>query len=68
MKTLKFLSLVALFAVVISCKDTKKEEEEQVTKAVQTIDSIENTIEESAETLKNVSDDVHEAVKELDSI
>ncbi|UNY98190.1 hypothetical protein MQE36_13995 [Zhouia spongiae] len=68
MKSLKFLALAGLMAFAVSCEDTKKKEQEQVDKAVKTIDSVETAIEESAETLKNVADDVHDAVKELDSI
>ncbi|MCQ0110792.1 hypothetical protein [Zhouia amylolytica] len=59
---------MATVVFTVGCEDTKKKEQEQVDKAVQTIDSVQNTIEASAESLKNVADDVHEAVKELDSI
>lgn len=68
MRKLRFLTLVAVFPLVfLSCKDTKKEQE-QVEVAVKTIDSVETAIRNSAEHLEEVSEDVKTAVRELDSI
>lgn len=69
MKKISFLMLFAVVLMtVVSCRDTKKEEQKQVEEAVKTIDSVENAIDDSAENIEKVSNEAEEALKELDSI
>ena len=63
MKCLVALSLI----VIVSCRDSKKEEEETKA-AVEKIDKIEAEVEELTEDINMKEKDLEEALKELDSL
>lgn len=68
-QTIKILSVVILISLaILSCRDTKKEEEQQVEQAVERIDSVESELEKAAKKLDEKINHVEEALKDLDSI
>ena len=65
---LKFNLLVLLLVTVLmSCRDTKKEEKEAQA-AIEEIEAVESEIQEDSEELEKSSQELEEALKELDSI
>lgn len=67
MRTLTKLILVLFFVGFISCRDTKKDEEE--TKAmVQEIETVESELDQIKEEVEHDATDLEVALKELDSI
>lgn len=67
MKTIHIFAMLFLMVSTFGCRDTKKEQEE-VEQAIKAIDSVEATIETSAELIDAQAEEAMEAVKELDSI
>jgi uncharacterized protein YoxC len=65
----KISLLIASFFLigVISCRDTKKEQEE-LDKTLDTIESVEEEIDETVEEVEKKAEEVESALKELDSI
>ena len=63
------LKIITVFFVIgiISCRDTKKEEEETQVKLEQ-IEAVEAEVEEMTEDLEEKEIELEEALKELDSI
>lgn len=59
---------MSMFLVgIISCRDTKKEQEE-LDKTLDTIESVEQEIDETVEEVEKKGEEVESALKQLDSI
>lgn len=59
---------MSLFLIgFISCRDTKKEQEE-LDKTLDTIESVEQEIDETVEEVEKKAEEVEMALKQLDSI
>jgi len=67
MKKLGTLVVCLLFMGIISCKETKKEQEE-LDATLDKIESVEEAIDETLEEVEQKAKDVEEALQELDSI
>lgn len=67
MKTVFKLLIVCLLIGVVSCRDTKKEEEETKA-AVEQIESIETEVDEISKEIEKEAKDLENDLKELDNI
>ncbi|CAN0563372.1 unnamed protein product [Laminaria digitata] len=67
MKKIGSLVICLLFISMISCKETKKEQEE-LDATLDKIESVEEAIDETLEEVEQKANDVEEALQELDSI
>lgn len=67
MKKIGTLVICLLLIGVVSCKDTKKEQEE-LDATLDKIESVEETIDETLEEVEQKAKDVEEALQELDNI
>ena len=61
------MAICLLFLGVISCKETKKEQEE-LDATLDKIESVEEAIDETLEEVEQKAKDVEEALQELDNI
>lgn len=67
MKKLSMLVLSAIFIGVISCRDTKKEQQE-LDATLDKIESIEQEIDNTVQEVEKKAEEVESALSELDSI
>ncbi|WP_282136570.1 hypothetical protein [Seonamhaeicola maritimus] len=66
MKTI--ISLVLVLLLFCSCTDKKKEEDKIMKQTIQKIDSLEQNISKDIEELKDITKQVEDNLKEIDSI
>ena len=67
MKKISLLVMSIILIGIVSCRDTKKEQEE-LDKTLDTIESVELEIDETVEEVEKKAEEVESALKELDSI
>lgn len=67
MKKISLLVMSIILIGIVSCRDTKKEQEE-LHKTLDTIESVEQEIDETVEEVEKKAEEVESALKELDSI
>ncbi|WP_297763827.1 hypothetical protein [uncultured Muriicola sp.] len=67
MKKINVWLLSVLFVGIISCRDTKKEQEE-LNKDLNTIEAVEKDIDQTVEEVEKKAEEVESALKELDSL
>lgn len=67
MKKINVWLLSVLFVGIISCRDTKKEQEE-LDKDLNTIETVEKEIDETVEEVEKKAEEAESALKELDSL
>ncbi len=67
MKKISLLVMSMFLVGIISCRDTKKEQEE-LDKTLDTIESVEQEIDETVEEVEKKGEEVESALKQLDSI
>ena len=67
MKKISLLVMSIIFIGIVSCRDTKKEQEE-LDKTLDTIESVEQEIDETVEEVEKKAEEVESALKELDSL
>ena len=67
MKKISLLAMSIILIGIVSCRDTKKEQEE-LDKTLDTIESVEQEIDETVEEVEKKAEEVESALKELDSI
>lgn len=66
MKKLVIMSLLLIFIVSLSCRDSEKiKEEQELERTIQKIDSLENEIDEINQNIDQISDEVEETVEEI---
>lgn len=67
MKKISLLVVSLCLLGFVSCRDTKKEQEE-LDKTLDTIESVEEEIDETVEEVEKKAEEVETALKQLDSI
>lgn len=67
MKKLSLLALSVLFMGVVSCRDTKKEQQE-LDATLDKIESVEQEIDDTVQEVEKKAEEVESALIELDSI
>ena len=67
MKKISLLVMSIILIGIVSCRDTKKEQEE-LDKTLDTIESVEKEIDETVEEVAKKAEEVESALKKLDSI
>ncbi|WP_299433331.1 hypothetical protein [uncultured Maribacter sp.] len=67
MKKLSLLTLSVLFMGIISCRDTKKEQQE-LDATLDKIEAVEQEIDETVKEVEQKSEEVESALSELDGI
>lgn len=67
MKKISLLVMSIILIGIVSCRDTKKEQEE-LDKTLDTIESVEQEIDETVEEVAKKAEEVESVLKELDSI
>ncbi|WP_372975411.1 hypothetical protein [Muriicola sp.] len=67
MKKVSMYLFSAFFLAIISCRDTKKEQE-ALEEDLNTIEAVEKEVEETVEEVEKKAEEVESALKALDSI
>ncbi len=67
MKKISLLVISIILIGIVSCRDTKKEQEE-LDKTLDTIESVEQEIDETVEEVEKKAEEVESALKALDSL
>ncbi len=67
MKKISLLVMSIILIGIVSCRDTKKEQEE-LDKTLDTIEAAEQEIDETVEEVEKKAEEVESALKELDSL
>ncbi|NND61802.1 MAG: hypothetical protein HKN48_01275 [Flavobacteriaceae bacterium] len=68
MKNLSRILLIMLMIGIVSCRDTKKEEEAETEAVIEQIEAVEAEAEEISEKINQEAEELEEALSELDSI
>lgn len=62
------IPVLAIGLLTVSCKDTKKAEEEMVQKQIETIESVEESVDSTIREVHEKAVEVEEMIQELDSL
>ena len=67
MKKISLLAMSVLFVGIVSCRDTKKEQEE-LDSTLDAIEAVELEIDDTVEKVEKKTEEVESVLKQLDSI
>jgi peptidoglycan hydrolase CwlO-like protein len=67
MKKISLLAMSVLFVGIVSCRDTKKEQEE-LDSTLDAIEAVEQEIDDTVEKVEKKTEEVESVLKQLDSI